>query len=166
MIISHGNWPQTNNAVDDYRSKALIGTSIDGTITQLLVVERGWQLLKYVQNMCTRDVKFCQREKDREQRSTEQLSKNPRLMHINGDILHRLLVHNAETEIARLLDKAGSTPDTDGKATGFMSTNEKWAKFRELSMEVLGERNAEAWDKTMLVMEVVRWITYVMRNAL
>ena len=150
----------------DCRSKAFIGTSTDGTVTQLLVLEKGWRLLKFVQNMCERHRSICPFMVDCPKSRLEPTADNPRFMHISGDVLNRLYEKGAARMLTRMLDEPFLRGHREEQLGISGSVEERWKRFIELSAEVLGERNMQGWGREKVLEEVVRWMKYVMRSAL
>ncbi|KAL9104003.1 MAG: hypothetical protein Q9163_001023 [Psora crenata] len=150
----------------DQRPHAIIGTSMDGTVTQLLVVSTGWRLLKFVQNMCDRHPATCPFKTEALTGHLDPRTDNPRFMHIDGEVLKRLLEGRGPRLLREMLDRPVPSKDSEQGFTDFDSVEDRWLRFGELAAEVLGEKIGADGDRVSLVDEVVRWIGYVLRSAL
>ena len=165
--IDHPSTLETRpSAISDYRSNAFVGTSTDGTVFQLLVLEKGWRLLKYVQNMCELHPSICPFSISRPSQQLEPAMDNPRFMHICGDILSRLFEKGAVRMLTRMLDEPFPRGQREEQFVISGDAEDRWKRFVELSAEVLGENNMQDWGRAKVLEEVVRWMKYVMRSAL
>ena len=131
---SHDISPEANNEL-------IVGVSADGTITQLDIVTKGLQIFKFVQNMAERNPITCPfigimpHKKQLEPKTDK-----PHRMHVNGDILKRVLERGGEECIRNMLNVE---PDLE-MHTDFDSVEDRWARFRELAGEVVDIGN-EGW---------------------
>ena len=131
---SHDISPEANNEL-------IVGVSADGTITQLDIVTKGFQIFKFVQNMAERNPITCPfigimpHKKQLEPKTDK-----PHRMHVNGDILKRVLERGGEECIRNMLNVE---PDLE-MHTDFDSVEDRWARFRELAGEVVDIGN-EGW---------------------
>ena len=138
--------------------EAIIGSSADGTITQFDILDKGWRLLRFIQNMAERNPIICPFVTfDPFKRHIEPSTTRPHHMHINGDILQRMLERGGEDLLREMLDKE---PDPERRYTDFDTAEARWARFRELAMEVV-DMEGEAWLERVLL-----WIRCRLRNPL
>ena len=151
----------------DQRADSFLGTSTDGTITQLHIIKTGWRLLKFVQNMCERHPVTCPFA-EKSKRHIEPRMDNPRFMHIDGEILKRLLDRGGANLLDAMLNMPVPGRDSEERFTDFDSVEDRWKRFTELAEEVFGEGLAGGQKdrKEVMVCEVVRWIGYLLRSAL
>ena len=152
--------------ISDYRSGALIGTSTDGTITQMLVMTAGWRLLKFIQNMCERHQSICPFRMAGGVRHLEPSSDHPKLMHINGDVLKRLLAKDAVKLLNEMLNRPIPTRDSDERFVDYETTETRWERFMEFAQELFGNDFCVQRGRQGVLIETLRWMTYVMRNAI
>ena len=135
----------------------VLGSSADGTITQLEILSQGWRLLRFIQNMAERNKNICPfMGQGPFKRHIEPSVKKPHYMHINGDILQRVMENGGEKLIGEMLD---AEPDPDS-LNDFDSVTVRWTRCQELAAEVVDIDSAD-W-----LANVARWIRYRLRNAL
>ena len=138
-------------------NQAIIGSSEDGRVTQFEILSKGWRLLRFIQNMAERNPLVCPfKDQGPFKRHIDPATTKPHYMHINGDILQRILNHGAVELIKNMLDVE---PDAES-LTDFESVEARWEKFKELASEVVDVEEANYLAK------VVRWTRYQMRSAL
>lgn len=139
-------------------NQSVIGSSIDGAITQFDILVQGWRLLRFIQNMAERDATVCPfKNHDRPfKRHIEPSTSKPHYMHVNGDIIQRVIERGGEQLIRVMLDKE---PELDDH-TDFDSGAARWERFKELAGEVV-----DTEDRNWLG-HVVQWIRYRLLNAL
>lgn len=155
------------NAFADYRPNAFIGTSTDGTITQIQVIKKGWKLLKFIENMCERHPEVCPTKASRRpKRHLEPSQDNPRLMHINGNVLNRMIAKGGESLLEQMLRRPTPPPQSDERLVSFETREDKCVYFVELVAETFGDHFARVEDMDLILREVIRWIRYLMRPAL
>ena len=151
--------------IADYRPCAIIGASTDGTITQMLVLSTGWKLLKYVQNMCEQNTLICPFRSQGVKRHLEPSSEHPRLMHISGDILRRLLTIDPVRLLGEMLFNSAPARASDEHYADFEMADERWDCFLRYSKEVFGLEICSNQSRQELIRQVVKWIDYVIRPA-
>lgn len=138
-------------------SQAIIGTSIDGTITQLDVLAKGWRVLRFIQNMAERNKVVCPfKGRGPFLRHVDPSTRKPHYMHINGDILQRVVERGDEQLIKEMLDVE---PDLDSH-TDFDSAEARWERFKELAGEAV-----DTGDVNWLA-NLVQWVSYRLQSAL
>ncbi|KAL4929473.1 protein thtA [Aspergillus undulatus] len=98
------------------RSKAFYGTSINGTVYRFLTIEENeWRLLHLLQDLCIRDPVICpftpRRKQQRHPVGQEPLELQPSHMHIDGDILRRLVARDSEYLMRMLTGEEGQSTD-------------------------------------------------------
>lgn len=143
--------------VDPEEDQAIIGSSEDGTLTQFDILSKGWRLLRFIQNMAERNAVVCPFKGHRAyKRHIDPATSKPHYMHINGNILQRVLERGAEELIKEMLNVE---PDLESH-TDFDSAQARWERFKELASEVVDIMDADWLGR------VVQWITYRLRSAL
>lgn len=88
-------------------STVVYGTTMDGTIYRIMTLtEREWRLLRFLQNLCTKDMTVSPFSSARKRRwawaDIAPTSIKPSKMHVNGDMLARLLKHGPD-QLRRML---------------------------------------------------------------
>ncbi len=137
--------------------QSIIGSSMDGTITQLDVLTKGWRLLRFIQNMAERNKVVCPfKGRGPFVRHLDPSTSKPHYMHINGDILQRVVERGGEQLIKRMLDLE---PDQDSH-TDFDTAEARWERFKELAEEVVNTEDGD-W-----LANVVQWVRYRLLSAL
>ncbi|KAL4985547.1 mono-functional DNA-alkylating methyl methanesulfonate N-term-domain-containing protein [Aspergillus falconensis] len=128
-------------------SNTFYGLAMNGTVYRLLTLEeKEWRLLRLLQDLCIRDTGICpftpRRKRQRNPVGHDPLKFQPSRMHIDGDILRRLVTRDADY-LVRML--AGGEDQ---------SANDTVQLFTDLTRDVLGEspNPAEA---------VMRWLKRV-----
>ncbi|KAL2822566.1 mono-functional DNA-alkylating methyl methanesulfonate N-term-domain-containing protein [Aspergillus granulosus] len=111
------------------------GTAMNGTVYRFLILdEKEWRLLRLLQDLCIRDPVICpftpRRKRQRNPVGHEPLEFQPSHMHIDGDILSRLVIHDP-SYLARMLTRE------EGAHAG--SAQAVVERFTELARDVLGE---------------------------
>ena len=140
-------------------SDTILGSSADGTMTQMSILPSNeWRLLRFLQNMAERNPLICPfHPGNPHRRQIEPSTSRPHYMHINGDILERVLGRGGETLIDEMLDEE---PDHESY-TDFGSKEDRRRRFEELAKYVL-----EDVEGSEAVGRVVLWLRYQLRNAL
>ncbi|KAL2848084.1 mono-functional DNA-alkylating methyl methanesulfonate N-term-domain-containing protein [Aspergillus pseudoustus] len=136
-------------------SQTFYGTAMNGTVYRFLILEeKEWRLLRLLQDLCIRDPVICpftpRRKRLRNPAGHEPLEFHPSYMHIDGDILSRLVVLDA-SYLARML--AGDEGVHNESAQAVVE------RFTELSRDVLGESSnpveaAMRWLKKLFHVEL------------
>ena len=150
--------------IHDHRHGALIGSSTDGTIFQMNVIDRGWKLLRFMQSLCDESQIICPFKSATWIPPPEGAEDDPKYRHIDGDILKRLLLVGGTDRLLKMLAVTDQTQDIAAEEE---SVNERWERFLTLAMEIFGREFIEKADnKTAVVSEILRWISYMTRSAL
>lgn len=145
------------NPLEEQGSQSIIGSSIDGSITQFEIISKGWRFLRFIQNMAERNGTICPFIGIAPfKRHIEPSTSKPHYMHIRGDILQRVLDRGGGELIREML---GVEPQP-GTHRDFDSAQARWDRFRELAAEVV-DVDDEAW-----LGKVVQWIRYRLQSAL
>ncbi|KAL4975089.1 mono-functional DNA-alkylating methyl methanesulfonate N-term-domain-containing protein [Aspergillus desertorum] len=114
------------------RSNIFYGTAIDGTVYRLLTLEeKEWRLLRLLQDLCIRDTGICpftpRRKRQRNPVGHDPLEFQPSRMHIDGDILRRLVTRDADYLVRMLAGGVDQSPSDTVQL------------FADLTRDVLGE---------------------------
>ena len=157
---------------DEVMTDALIGSSMDGTVIQFVVVNSGWRLLRFIQNLAERNPLICPYSKPPRKKCIEPATAKAIDMHIDGNIIQRLLDRDGEQLLLEMMD---AEPEL-GSATDFENTQMRWARFVELAKEVADEKfkkrveeAGNVWDETWAIQWVamtMRWVRYQLRSVL
>lgn len=117
------------------RNEPILGSSADGTLTQMSILSsEEWRLLRFIQNMAERHPLICPfHPGNPHKRPIEPSDARPHYMHINGDILERMLHRGGEGLLNEMLDVE---PDHESH-TDFGSKEERRERFGELAKEML-----------------------------
>ena len=164
-IWSHGRSELNESDLDRLHSlssledEIILGSSADGTLTQMSILSSSeWRLLRFVQNMAERHPLVCPHHpRNPHKRHVEPSTARPQYLHINGDILERVLERGGEGLLNEMLDVE---PDHESH-TDFGSKEDRRKRFEELAKEVL--KDVETAE---LVGRLVLWLRYQLQNAL
>lgn len=154
----------------DDDDETILGSSADGTLTQMSILSaREWRLLRFIQNMAERNPLVCPfRPGDpHHKRDIEPSTARPHHMHVNGDILQRVLERGGASLLDEMLD---AEPDTESR-TDFGTREERRGRFEELAWGALGGVGVDGGEggnggKGEVVGRVVLWVRYLLRSAL
>lgn len=137
----------------------ILGSSADGTLTQMSILSSSeWRLLRFIQNMAERNLLICPfHPGNPHKRHIEPSGARPHYMHINGDILERMVDRGGESLLNEMLDVE---PDQESH-TDFESREERRERFEELGKDVLVD-----WGEGELLERVVQWVRYQLLSAL
>ncbi|KAL9615477.1 MAG: hypothetical protein Q9167_000155 [Letrouitia subvulpina] len=126
--ISRPPWHQQSS---DHVGEAFIGSGVDGTIYQFILLDKSsWMLLRFVQNMMMRNLVVCPFPRhDIYERHLEPDEKKKHHMQIDGDILERLLDRGGESLLQEMLCEE---PDTNHKLVDFHTAADRQARFWDL----------------------------------
>ncbi|KAL4881251.1 mono-functional DNA-alkylating methyl methanesulfonate N-term-domain-containing protein [Aspergillus karnatakaensis] len=137
------------------RSQTFYGTAINGTVYRILTLEeKEWRLLRLLQDLCVRDPVICpftpRRKRQRNLPGHEPLDFQPSHMHVDGDIVRRLLARDSD-HLMKLVTGGKELEISDLKSG---QAHDTVRLFTELAREVLGATPdpAEA---------VMRWLNRV-----
>lgn len=152
--------PSLKRDENDDGDETILGSSADGTLTQMsLLSSDEWRLLRFIQNMAERDPRVRPSPR-RHHRHIEPSTARPHHMHVDGDILEKVIELGGDVLIEELLDKE---PSGEGH-TDFDSSGERRGRFEELARRVMGAVGAVEGEG--VVEEVVVWVRYLLRSAL
>lgn len=172
MANSHKNY--LNEGYPNGKADAIIGSSADGTLYQLDILnESSWRLLRYIQNMATQDPIVCPFPNLFQNPDVEPSTSIKRHMQVNGDILHRLLDRGGEILLEDILDRGVESQsqdmmdldttdeDDEERRAGSQHASPRRERFEELVAEV-----ADLDDGEGDVAAVVQWIRFKLLKAL
>ncbi|KAL8949081.1 MAG: hypothetical protein Q9222_004788 [Ikaeria aurantiellina] len=157
-------WSTTSSSMDE---DGIIGTTEDGSIYQLtLLDEPVWRFLAFIQNMAKRDPRICPYPHPREhERHIEPSMAKKRYMHIDGDILIRLIERGGASLLRHLLSKEPDSehaslqqdlllqePDVDNRLSDFASAGAREERFWELAKDV------KDWTPARDLEGVMEWL--------
>lgn len=130
--------PSSESSPLSSRSNALYGTAINGTVYRFLTLEeKEWRLLRLLQDLCIRDPVICpfapKRTRHRNPVGHDALEFQPSQMHIDGDILKRLISHDANF-LLRMVAAEDEKQGDDGASR----------LLAETTRDVLGESSSSA----------------------
>lgn len=134
----------------------IIGSSTDGTITQFTILTKGWRMLRFMQNMAERSPIVCPFNYEKPKRHIEPSRAKPTFMHIDGDILKRILERGDEALLREMLDRE---PHPKARYLDFDTAADRWKLFREAAAEVVNVEGDE-WLE-----DVISWLRVILRNA-
>jgi hypothetical protein len=131
-------------------STVVYGTTMDGTIYRIMTLtEKEWRLLRLIQNLCSKDATVSPFLSARKRRWTwadiEPTSNKPSKMHINGDVLARLLKHGPDHLRHMLTSDTRSTPSDAAVLPP--------KTYQELFLEKSGELFGKTSDPVSLVID-------------
>jgi hypothetical protein len=114
------------------RSNTFYGTAMNGTVYRILTLEeKEWHLLRLLQDLCIRDTGICpftpRRKRQRSAAGHDPLEFQPSRMHIDGDILSRLVARGVDYLVKMLATEEDQ------------STNNTFQLFNDRTRDVLGE---------------------------
>lgn len=135
---------------------SLLGSSEDGALYHLVILrEPLWRLLAFIQNMALRDPRICPyalplvHERHIEPRSVKKQD-----MHINGDVLCRLLEQGGDSLLEAMLDKEPD-PDPYNRSADYTTADDRRKRFVELVSAACGTDSSLAVRDAVLCVEQV-----------
>ncbi|PTU20593.1 hypothetical protein P175DRAFT_0501214 [Aspergillus ochraceoroseus IBT 24754] len=133
-------------------SQVFYGTAMNGTVYRFLTLgEKEWRLLRLLQNLCIRDPIICpftpKRKRQRNPIGHEPHEFQPSQMHIDGDILARLVTRGSSYLMHMLVAEEFYNPSNVENG----SAQATFERFTSLAQDVLGE-------PTSPVEGVMRWL--------
>ncbi|GAQ33396.1 hypothetical protein AtubIFM55763_005322 [Aspergillus tubingensis] len=135
-------------------SQVFYGTAMNGTIYRFLTIgEKEWRLLRLLQDLCIRDPIICPfvPKRRRQRNPVGLMDPQPSQMHIDGDILSRLLIRGSSYLMQMLSKETFGGP----AAAGIRSEQGVPEQFAELTRHVLGETSDA-------VASVMRWLQRIL----
>lgn len=137
--------------------EVVLGSSADGTLIQFDVISTGWRLLRLIQNMAQRSPVVCPfMGLQAFKHPVEPPTAKPHHLHIDGDILQRVVERGGAELLKEMLDVE---PDAESH-TDFESKEARWERCRELAGEVVDVGDREWLGR------VIEWVRYQLRSAL
>ncbi|MCJ1249735.1 hypothetical protein MMC30_006961 [Trapelia coarctata] len=125
-------WSAEREEVED----TIIGSSLDGSFYQFeLLDEAKWRLLRFLQNLCERNGNICPlKHLKRHRQRLEPLVPTKRDMHIDGDILWRLIERGGRYSGMMIQSMLEEAPDEDPsrRTDEFETSEERVARFSEI----------------------------------
>ncbi|KAL9032451.1 MAG: hypothetical protein Q9180_006492 [Flavoplaca navasiana] len=158
-----------------YLSKeTILATCEDGTIYQLSLLDKAsWRLLAYIQNMAMRESRICPYPHPRVgERDLEPSMARKRDMHIDGDILTRLLERGGRRLLEEMLDEGASGRMLLDEMLVEDLSEDRWHRFLALTKEVFGGEGAVSPNSDMrvpngeLAESVMGWIRLLLMPAI
>jgi hypothetical protein len=144
-----------NNSTETSSPQDIVGTLMDGTVVILNILEeKTWRLLRFVQNMCLRNdliLPFSSASEEARREPIEPIRKNTTKMHIDGDLLARLLAlphFRCEEELTSML-----TREPDG-------SEERWGEKQREDFQTAGERVKRFEQLVEEVLQGTEWYDY------
>ncbi|KAM5475998.1 hypothetical protein MauCBS54593_000681 [Microsporum audouinii] len=133
-------------------SGIIYGTTLDGTLYKFQALsEHEWRILRFIQGSCIADVNICPFRRKRRMTMDEDgpAGGKPEYMHIDGDILARLISHGA-TYLKEMMRR--TTPD--GAPVAY--TEKKMERFVEFARLVVGETKDPFTDVLLWMENLLR----------
>ncbi|KAL8845126.1 MAG: hypothetical protein Q9176_000294 [Flavoplaca citrina] len=158
-----------------YLSKEnLLATCEDGTIYQLSLLDQAsWRLLAYIQNMAMREPRICPYPHPRVgEQDLEPSMARKRDMHIDGDILTRLLERGGRRLLEEMLDEGASGRMLLDEMLVEDLPEDRWHRFLALTKEVFGGEGAVSPNSDMrvpngeLAESVLGWLRLLLMPAI
>ena len=146
-------------------SEPILGSTTNGTIFQLEILDQAsWHLLRFLQNMAARDP-LVSPFSDPIALHKRHLDPSPAFkdnLHVNGDILRRILDRGAEHLLRSMLERSPLVSDIRGEGADFDSVELGQERFAELAAAV-----GLVWrDGDDLMAKCIRWLRYRLQVAL
>ncbi|KAL8938131.1 MAG: hypothetical protein Q9216_004058 [Gyalolechia sp. 2 TL-2023] len=112
-------------------SQAIVGSSEDGGLYQMTVLsEPAWRLLAFVQNMAMREARICPYPHPSiQEKHIEPSTAKKQNMHIDGDVLTRLLERGGASLVEEMLRKE---PSRDFSQSDYATAEDRGQRFEEL----------------------------------
>ena len=153
-------WPTWEWRSSRLRVEVIIGTSEDGGLHQLtLLSEPEWRLLAFIQNMAMRNTMVCPYPYPLvHERKIEPSLAKKQDMHINGDVLDRLVERGGATLLKKMLEKES---DVEFRSSDYETAKYRGERFGELFTEIF---KAPAADDS--VERTLEWIQRLLLPAI
>ena len=122
--------------------ETLLGSSADGTFYQFSILhEATWRLLRFIQNLAVRNRLVCPFQYlNPPRKHVEPSTTRKQYMHVDGDILTRLLNLGGASLLQHMLER---NPDPDNRSLDYETAAARYERFRELVHDVVGEEGSE-----------------------
>ena len=132
-------------------STTILGCSSDGSFYQIEIInEATWRLLRFIQNMAERNGDICPfTYLDRRRRHIEPSTKHHHYMHVDGDILVRLLERgqpDSETLLEAMLDQ---DPEPAQRLYDFDTSGNRRERFTDLVNAALEGHDGDPVEATI-----------------
>jgi hypothetical protein len=133
-------------------STVVYGTTMDGAVYRIMTLtEKEWRLLRLIQNLCAKDLTVSPFLSARKRRWTwadiAPTSTKPSKMHVNGDVLARLLKHGPDL-LRRMLTSDANSLSSDAAVLPPKT-------YMELFLGIYGELFEQTSDP---ISEVMDWL--------
>ena len=121
--------------------KAIIGSTLDGAFYRFdLLDENQWRLLRWIQNIAEKDVLVCPHQsRESKNRHIEPARNHKRDMHVNGDILARVLHYGGSESVEFLRDLVERDRYVADDPVDYSNAEERRKRFAELAQAVVGK---------------------------
>lgn len=147
-------------------TSAIIGTSTNGAVYQFEILDEPSRcLLRFTQNMALRDRLICPffDPSTIRPRHLDPCISRPRNLHVDGDIIRRLLDRGAEHALKSMLERPPFQPSRRGEELDFDSPESRQDRFGELAQAV-GIVDWQSGDELMKA--VIQWMRIRLQIAL
>jgi len=142
-------WSAQTEVVEE----TMIGSCLDGSMYQFeLIDEAKWRLLRFLQNLCERNRTICPyMHPKRHRQRLEPLVPTKQDMHIDGDILWRLIQRGGSDsgDLIRVMLEEEASEDVSRRTDEFDTWEERYMKFSEIAENAAvggGSRGDDAVD--------------------
>jgi hypothetical protein len=117
--------------------ETVLGSSADGTFYQLLILsETTWRLLRFIQNLALRNRLICPFQySNPPHKHIEPSTKKNRYMHVDGDVLIRLVNLGGASLLQAMLEQE---PHPDNRFHDYETAVARYGRFCELVRDVAG----------------------------
>jgi len=163
LAVVKAPWSAETEEIED----TIIGSSLDGSFYQFeLLGEAKWRLLRFLQNLCERNGNICPLlHRKRHRQRLEPLVPTKRDMHIDGDILWRLIERGGQYSGMMIQDMLDEVPDEDPnrRTDEFQTLEERVARFSELARDAAVGDDSEEDDS---VENTVRFLRRMLQPIL
>ena len=121
-------------------SQIFVGSAIDGSFYQLELIDKAkWQLLRFLQDLSERNKKINPtRSGERHKRHIELSKPETYDMHVDGDILMRMLERGQPESGVLLKGMLDEVPDPDQHEFDFATAGDRLRRFKEIAEAALG----------------------------
>ncbi|KAJ8604874.1 hypothetical protein MRB53_041650 [Persea americana] len=127
----------------------IIGTGSHGILYGFsIVTESSWRLLRFIQNMCLRERRICPSITTSDARLThlEPCNIQPEALHIDGDILCRLLDCGDVCEVLDSMLDAEPATSPWHATIDYDTASARRARFEQLTSDAVGQHDGPVWD--------------------
>ena len=138
--------------------ETIIGSGLDGSFHQFeLIDEAKWRLLRFLQNMCERNRVICPHSHfKRNRQRLEPLAPTKRDMHIDGDILWRLIDRPDSGALLRAMLQEEPVQEPNRRTDEFDTSEERLARFLEVARDAALGGSTEGRDSVEAVVGFLR----------